>query len=76
MEFKWVDNAEGDILNWYSDGSVTPLGRFNFVYSEKEEIYLSDEVRAALSGTAAVSADKNSGYISGGRYMSATVTAP
>ncbi len=65
MEFKWVDNAEGDILNWYSDGSVAPLGRFNFVYSEKEEIYLSDEVRAALSGTAAVSADKNSGYISG-----------
>lgn len=65
MEFKWVDNAQGDILNWYSDGSVTPIGRFNFVCSEKEEIYLPEEARAALSGTAAVSANKNSGYISG-----------
>ncbi len=65
MEFKWVDNAEGDILNWYSDGSVTPLGRFNFVYSEKEEVYTSDETRAALAGISAVAADKNSGYISG-----------
>ena len=65
MEFKWVDNAEGDILNWYSDGSVAPLGRFNFVYSEKEEVYTSDETRAALSGIAAVAENKNSGYISG-----------
>ena len=65
MEFKWVDNASGDILNWYSDGSVTPLGRFNFVYSEKEEVYLSDGERASLSGTAAVSVNRNTGYISG-----------
>lgn len=65
MEFKWVDNAEGDILNWYSDGLAAPLGRFNFVYSEKEELYLTEEERTALAGTAAVSVGRNAGYISG-----------
>ena len=41
------------------------MGRFNFVYSEKEETYLSDDILSSLSGTAAVSANKNTGYISG-----------
>lgn len=65
IEFKWVDNVDGDIMNYYSDGSVTPIGRFNFVYSEKEEVYLGDSERAVLEGTAAVRADKNVGYVSG-----------
>lgn len=67
LEFKWADNVSGDIMNFYSDGSVTPISRFNFVYSEKEEIYLSDSERAVLEGTTAVAAGKTVGYISGKR---------
>lgn len=37
FDFKWVDNAnedeEGDIMTWYSNGDVAPIGRFNFCYT-------------------------------------------
>lgn len=65
IEFKWADNVKNDVMSFYSEGSVAPLGRFNFVYSEKEEVYLSEEERSALNGFAAVKTGENSGYISG-----------
>ncbi len=37
FDFKWVDNAnedeEGDIMMWYSNGDVAPIGRFNYCYT-------------------------------------------
>ena len=37
FDFKWVDNAnedaEGDIMLWYSNGDVAPIGRFNYCYT-------------------------------------------
>lgn len=37
FDFKWVDNANedeaGDIMQWYSNGDVAPIGRFNFCYT-------------------------------------------
>lgn len=37
IEFKWADNAkeEGDIMNFYLNGDVAPLGRFNYSYTLK-----------------------------------------
>jgi len=34
LEFKWSDNMqqEGDIMDFYINGDVAPLGRFNYVY--------------------------------------------
>ena len=33
--FKWTDNTleDGDIMQWYLNGDVAPVGRFNFCYS-------------------------------------------
>ncbi len=35
--FKWTDNtgveADGDIMKWYVNGDVAPVGRFNYCYS-------------------------------------------
>ncbi len=37
FDFKWVDNANedenGDIMQWYANGDVAPIGRFNFCYT-------------------------------------------
>ena len=37
FDFKWVDNANedqaGDIMLWYSNGDVAPIGRFNYCYT-------------------------------------------
>ncbi len=37
IDFKWTDNtgadAEGDILQWYTDGDTAPVGRFNYRYT-------------------------------------------
>lgn len=36
LEFKWSDNmqTEGDIMDFYLNGDIAPLGRFNYVYQE------------------------------------------
>jgi hypothetical protein len=33
--FKWTDNTleDGDIMQWYLNGDVAPVGRFNYCYS-------------------------------------------
>ena len=35
INFKWTDNADtkGDIMNFYENGDVAPLGRFKFQYN-------------------------------------------
>ena len=35
FSFKWTDNTleDGDIMQWYLNGDVAPVGRFNFCYS-------------------------------------------
>ena len=65
FEFKWIDNADGDILNWYSDGDAAPLGRFNYVYTVIAEKYLDENMRNALSGTAVIQEWSNKVYVSG-----------
>ncbi len=68
IEFKWVDNAKGgDILNFYVDGKAAPLGRFNYIYSEKAQMSLSSEERAALSGVTVVKDGSNRAFVNGGK---------
>ena len=36
VEFKWTDNIQGnDILSFWTDGDVAPLGRFNYPYHSR-----------------------------------------
>ncbi len=82
FEFKWVDSAgeiaSGDILDIYKTGSAAPLGRFNYVYTEKAEKTLSAAERGRLYGTAVFKAGSNKMNVSGARmgiYTDRKVTA-
>ena len=63
FEFKWADNVSGDIMDFYSEGSVTPLGRFNFIFTAKEEKFLGEY------DITAVKAGENYGYYRGKRVF-------
>lgn len=67
FEFKWVDNASGDIMNFYTDGNAAPLGRFNYVYTECEEISLPAEERSRLSGVTVVKNGSARAFCSGAK---------
>ena len=67
FEFKWVDNADGDILNYYSNGNIAPMGRFNYVYTEIEERALSQELREQLKGITVVKDGSSKAIVNGGK---------
>ena len=52
LEFKWVDGARenGDILKFYQEGSVAPMGRFNYLYTEIEQKTQNADFRTKLNG--------------------------
>ena len=70
FEFKWADSCgeikSGDLLEFYKTGSAAPLGRFNYVYTEKEEKVLTGAERSRLYGTAVFKAGSDKMIISGG----------
>ncbi len=71
FEFKWVDNAgeiaANEFLELYVRGSVAPMGRFNYLYTEKKQTALSESEREALYGTAIFKKDSNRMIVSGGK---------
>lgn len=71
LEFKWVDSAgeiaSGNILDVYANGSSAPLGRFNYVYTEREQTSLTEEERAKLEDTVVLAADKNKMIVDGAK---------
>ncbi len=62
FEFKWADNVSGDIMDYYSYGHTSPMGRFNYVYTKEKEVYKGDD---RLAGTAIVKPGENYAYYSG-----------
>lgn len=70
FEFKWVDNAEGDIMNFYIDGNAAPMGRFNYIYIEKADASVDTTTKAQLKGTTVVGKYSSNAYVSGKKmYM-------
>lgn len=71
LEFKWVDSAgeiaSGDILDVYANGSSAPLGRFNYIYTEREQTSLTADERAKLEDTVVLAADKNKMIVDGAK---------
>lgn len=69
FEFKWTDNIEpnGDIMLFYTEGSAAPVGRFNYLYTEKGQTALSDDERAALKGASVLKAGSGKMIVSGGK---------
>ncbi len=68
FEFKWADgaNENGDILRFYEFGSVAPLGRFNYLYTEIPQVSLDSDVRAALADTSVFKAGSAKMNVNGG----------
>ncbi len=58
LEFKWTDSVktDGDLTKWYAEGSVAPLGRFNYLYTEIPVSALTKEESRALSETSVLKA--------------------
>ncbi len=80
FEFKWTDSvATGNLLDFYKEGSSAPLGRFNYVYTEKTQTALTSSERNLLSGSAVLKAGANRMVVSGGKmyvYEADTRIAP
>ena len=53
LELKWSDSVDvsTDYLNFYTDGSVAPYGKFNYLFTEIEQTALTAEERASLKAT-------------------------
>ena len=69
LEFKWTDsvNPEGDLLKFYSEGGVAPLGRFNYVYTTIPEESLSETERDNLYETSILKAGRGKMIVSGAK---------
>ncbi len=69
LEFKVADNAEenGDALRFYEFGSVAPMGRFNYLYTEIPQVTLDTDTRKALNDTSVFKAGTNKMVVSGGK---------
>lgn len=63
FEFKWVDSAgeisSGNILDVYKNGSAAPMGRFNYLFTDKEERAITGDTKKALSDTLILMPGKN-----------------
>lgn len=69
FEFKWTDSVSGkdDFMNFYSDGSVAPYGRFNYVYTTRAETSLSARERDMLFDTTIFKAGSEKMIVSGAK---------
>ena len=69
LEFKWPDNidAKGDLMLFYTEGNAAPVGRFNYLYTEKEQTALSQADRANLTDVSVVKAGAKKMVVNGGK---------
>ncbi len=68
FEFKWVDNCvSNDILDFYVNGNVAPMGRFNYVYKESGDNAPTADERTALKGSTIVKPGSAKMLVSGGK---------
>lgn len=68
IEFKWTDGfVTDDYLDFYTEGSVAPTGKFNYLFTELQQVSLSASERAALKGTSVLKAGSGKMVVSGGK---------
>ncbi len=69
FEFKWTDNIEpkGDLMLFYTEGNAAPVGRYNYLYTEKGQTALTESERAALKNTSILKAGSGKMIVSGGK---------
>ena len=68
LEFKWTDGiTSDDYLDFYSEGSCAPMGKFNYLYTEIEQTALTESERKALDNTTIAKAGSSKMIIDGGK---------
>lgn len=69
LEFKWTDNidAKGELMNFYTEGSSAPVGRFNYLYTEIPQTALSDAERNKLCDTTILKAGSQKMIVDGAK---------
>lgn len=65
FEFKLVAGTFDDVIELYEKQNTAPIGRFNYLYTEKEQKTLTAEERKAQEGTTVLAAGKNKMMVSG-----------
>ena len=69
LEFKWTDSVDckGDLVRFYADGSVAPMGRFNYVYTEIAQTAIEGNDKDNLAGTTVIGAGKGKMIVDGAK---------
>lgn len=69
LEFKWTDSVDckGDLVRFYADGSVAPMGRFNYLYTEIQQTAIEGNDKDNLTGTTVIGAGKGKMIVSGAK---------
>ena len=69
LEFKWTDNidAKGELMNFYTEGSSAPVGRFNYLYTEITQTALRDAERNKLCDTTILKAGSQKMIVDGAK---------
>lgn len=66
MEIKWVSGGFHDVLDFYSSLNTAPIGRFNYVFTDKKQAALTSDEREFMKDKSAVYAGKNKMIANGG----------
>ncbi len=56
MELKWLSGEYTEIVDFYSNLSTAPIGRFNYLFTEKEQKALTPDERKASENTSILKA--------------------
>ncbi|MBQ2942534.1 MAG: hypothetical protein IJD97_09885 [Clostridia bacterium] len=69
FEFKWTDSisCDGDYLDFYSEGSSAPMGKFNYLYTEIQQTALKAAEREAINDVSIVKIGSSRMIIDGGK---------
>ncbi len=56
MELKWLSGEYTEVVDFYSNLSTAPIGRFNYLYTEKEQKALSSDEKASCENASILKA--------------------
>ncbi len=65
IELKWVHGAFNDVIELYEKGTAAPIGRFNYLYTEKADVTTTEDEREALKDAHVLVAGKTKMLVSG-----------
>ena len=65
LELKWVHGEFTDVIELYENSNTAPIGRFNYLYTEKTEVTTTASEREALKNAHVLAAGKTKMLVSG-----------